>query len=175
MSEEISKIQQALIKYDLKLSPEEIQKFLGDIQAAQQYFPLSEQRALIIRLLYEWDMKKTEKIITLNSEACYIKHGPCVTTFGILGIDWPGFFDTCVGIIHEMGWNIYFVKGFYLTRRKENLGIILIGIKTEGDDSYNQLHSQRETILSKIHQAAVGTSAKTYLLSEEIRKLTIFK
>ncbi len=174
MNEEISKIQQALVKYDLKLSPGKVQKFLEDIQQAQQYFPLSEQRALIIRLLYEWDSRKAEKIITLNSEACRIQHGPCVTTFGILSIDWPGFFDTCVGIIHEMGWNIYFVKGFYFSRQKETLGIILIGIRTEGDDSYKRLLSQRETILSKIHQAAVGTSAKTYLLSEEIRKLTIY-
>ena len=167
-------IEQALGKYGVDLSPEQIQKYVDDIQLAQQYFPISEQRTLIIKLLIEWESRRDEKIITITSEACHIRGGLCVTTFGVLSVDWPGLADTCIGIIHEMGWNIYFVKGISMVRQKENLGIILIGIRTDTEDSHDQIVNQKEIILKKIHQAAVGTRAKTYLLSEEIRKLEIY-
>lgn len=167
-------IRQALGKYDVDLPPEQIQKYIDDIQLAQQYFPVSEQRALIIKLLIEWESRREEKIITITSEACHIKGGLCVTTFGVLSVDWPGLADTCIGIIHEMGWNIYFVKGISIIRQEEDLGIILIGILTDTEDSHDRIVKQKEILLSKIHQAAVGTRAKTYLLSEEIRKLEIY-
>jgi len=174
MKSYLSEIQQALTKYNLRLSEEKVHKFLDDIQLAQQHFPMSEQRALIIKLLTDWESRKEKKIITATSEACYIREGPCVTTFGVLSVDWPGLFNSCSGVIHEMGWNIYFIKGISLTRQNENLGIILIGVRTDKEDSRQKLLEQTEVILDKIHQAAVGTKAKTYLLSEEIRKLEIY-
>ena len=174
MKSYIDEIQQALTKYNVRLSQEQIHKFLDDIQLAQQYFPVSEQRALIIKLLTEWESRRQEKIITVTSEACHIKGGLCVTTVGVLSVDWPGLSDTCIGVIHEMGWNIYFVKGIAMSRQNENLGIILIGVRTDGEESHQQLSTQIQTILEKIHQAAVGTSAKTYLLSEEIKKLEFY-
>jgi len=174
MKSYLSEIQQALTKYDLRLSQEKVHKYIDDIQLAQQHFPMSEQRALIIKLLDDWESCKDKKVIVVTSEACHLSGGTCVTTFGILSVDWPGLFDSCSGVIHEMGWNIYFIKGISLTRQNENLGIILIGVKTDSEDSHRQLIDQKDTILTKIHQAAVGTQAKTYLLSEEIRKLEIY-
>ena len=167
-------IQLALTKYDLQLTQEEIHKYLDDIQLSQQYFPMSEQRALIIKLLTKWESRREEKIISETSEACHIQGGLCVTTFGVLSVDWPGLFDSCAGVVHEMGWNIYFIKGISLTRQNENLGIVLIGVKTESDSSHEKIIGHCKTILTKIHQAAVGTSAKTYLLTEEIRKIEIY-
>ena len=174
MKSQLTEIQQALTKYNLQLTQEDIHKFIDDIQLAQQYFPNSEQRALIIKLLKEWESRRDEKILTVTSEACRIKGGVCVTTFGILSVDWPGLFDSCAGVIHEMGWNIYFIKGISMNRRSENLGIVLIGVQTDTEKTYDELASQKETILAKIHQAAVGTRAKTFLMSEEIRKLEIY-
>jgi len=174
MKSHLTQIQQALKKYDLQLTQEEIHKFIDDIQISQQFFPLGEQRALMIKLLKEWESRKDEKIITITSEACEIHGRACVTTFGVLSVDWPGLFDSCAGVVHEMGWNIYFIKGISLERQNENLGIVLIGVQTESDESHDRITTQCSTILTKIHQAAVGTSAKTYLLSEEIRKLEIY-
>ena len=174
MENHISDIKQALVKYDLDLNTDQIHKYIDDIQLSQQYFPLNEQRALIIKLLNEWESRREEKIITATAEACNIKHGPCVTTFGVLSVDWPGLSDTCIGIIHEMGWNIYFAKGISMVRQKENLGIMLIGVRTDDEEFHGQIISQKEVILNKIRQAAVGTRAKTYLLSEEIRKLEFY-
>ena len=170
----LKEVQQALTKYNINLSSEDIDKYLGDIQLAQQYFPITEQRALIIKLLNDWESRREEKIITETSEACRIEGGVCVTTYGILSVDWPGLFDSCAGVVHEMGWNIYFIKGISVTRQNENLGIVLIGVKTDADDAHDKLIGQSDTIITKIHQAAVGSRAKTMLLSEEIRKLEIY-
>ena len=174
MCSQILDIKHALTKYDLHLSGNQVNQYLDAIQTAQQYFPVCEQRALIIKLLCNWEASKNQKIIVVTSEACNIKGSVCVTTFGILSVDWPGLFDSCAGVIHEMGWNIYFIKGISLIHQNENLGIILIGVMTDKDDTHQSLIKQKEIIQTKIHQAAVGTSAKTALLSEEIRKIEIY-
>ena len=174
MKSHLTEIKQALTKYNIRLSEENIQKFVDTIQLSQQYFPKSEQHALIIKLLTEWETRKNEKIIATTSEACRIQGGPRVTTFGILSVDWPGLFDSCSGVIHEMGWNIYFTKGISIAHPVENLGIVLIGILTDKEETHQKLLDQIHTILSKILQAAVGTRAKTYLLAEEIRKLEFY-
>ncbi|MBN2031551.1 hypothetical protein JW824_15070 [bacterium] len=174
MKSEFLEIEQALPKYDLHLSTHKIHDLLNEIEKAQQYFPVGEQQALIIKLLCDWQTNKGEKIITATSEACRLEGGICVTTFGVLSVDWPGLFDACSGVIHAMGWNIYFIKGISLVVNKEKLGIILIGIKTDKKVSHKRLIGQTQTILSRIHRAAVGTSAKTYLISEEIQKLEIY-
>jgi len=174
MCSQMLDIQHAITKYDLHISGNQVNQFLDAIQIAQQYFPIIEQRALIIKLLCDWETSKGQKIIVVTSEACNIKGGVCVTTFGILSVDWPGLFDSCAGVIHEMGWNIYFMKGISLIHQNENLGIVLIGVMTDKEDTHQSLINQKEIIHTKIHQAAVGTSAKTALLSEEIRKLEIY-
>ena len=69
MENHISEIKKALSKYDVDLSNEHIHKYLDDIQLSQQYFPLPEQRALMIKLLNEWESRRQEKIITVTAEA----------------------------------------------------------------------------------------------------------
>ncbi len=170
----INEIQQALKKYDLDLDEKEIKEYIHHIEHAQQYFPLSEQRALIIKLLNEWENRKDKKVINTTSEACNIKHGPCVTTFGILSVDWPGLSDTCLGIIHEMGWNIYFTKSIIINYKDEDLGIILIGVKTDDEESYSRLRGQCDTILKKIYLAAEGATTKTFLISEQMKKIELY-
>ncbi len=170
----IEDIQKALAKYALQIPNSEVEKGLKMIYDSQQYFPKAEQHALIIKLLNDWHHRKNEKIIIIRSEACNIKHGPCVTTFGILSVDWPGFSDACLGIIHESGWNIYFVKGISMNAEGEELGIILIGVLTDSEEDHHRLTKQATLIVQKIKDAAVGTGAKTYLLAEETKKLEMY-
>jgi len=174
MTDPVKEIQTALQNYNLKLSMPKLKDYLSNIHEAQQYFPLHAQHALIIKLLDKWEKRKNEKIVTAGSEFCHIQGGTCVYTFGILGLDWPGLSNSCSGVINQMGYNIYFIEGFSIKRKSKNLGLVLIGIRTDKEDAYKQLMDQTKTILSKLHQAAVGTSAKAYLLSEEIRKLEIY-
>lgn len=174
MNNFLEAVKEELGKYSLKLPVEKIREYIDLIHDAQQYFPLSAQRAMAIKLLYDWKASKDKKIQSVTSEACRIDGGPCVTTFGVLGVDWPGFHDTCSGIVHEMGWNIYFTKGFSLGIGDVDLGIILIGVRTDIDEEHRRIAEQTDIIISKFHQAALGSTAKTYLLKEEIRKLEIY-
>ncbi len=160
--------------YNLELTPTKLQTYYDSINEAIQYFPISTQQALVIKLLSDWKGKRNKKIITVKTEVCHLKDGTCITTFGILSPDWPGLSNSCAGVIHEMGWNIYFIEGFSIQEGKLDLGVVLIGVRTEKEDAYQQLLNQTKTILNKLHQAAVGTSAKAYLLSEEIKKLEIY-
>lgn len=160
--------------YDLQLNQTKLRNYYNCINDAIQYFPISTQQALMIKLLDEWKNQKKEKIVTVKTEVCHLKDGTCITTFGILSPDWPGLSNSCAGVLHEMGWNIYFIEGFSINEGKHNLGVVIIGVRTEKKDAYRQLLKQTKTILDKLHQAAVGSSAKAYLLSEEIRKLEIY-
>jgi len=174
MESSLSEIQQRLSSFAIELSPEEIREHENRMEAAQQYFPLPAQKAIAIKLIMDWEQNKTKKIITACSEVCYIQGGPCVTSFGILSQDWPGLSNACLGVIHEMGWNIYFMKGFSINYQDIPLGIMIIGIRTDDEDIYKQLLAQTEKIESKLRQAAVGDSGKTYLLNEEMRKIEIY-
>ncbi len=174
MNKHIQEIQKELEKYSLKLSDKQISFYIDFIFDAQQFFPISAQRAMIIKLLDDWKKSKDKKILTVKSEVCGNLGSLCVTTFGVLGVDWPGFYNTCSGIIHEMGWNIYFTKGFLMKWEKIKLGIILIGILTETEKERKEIRKQTDTIISKIHRAGIGTQAKTYLLNEEIKKIEIY-
>lgn len=174
MEEAFTDIKQRLSDFGIDLSEEQIRIHEERMEEAQQYFPLPAQKALAITLLTDWEAKKSKKIITACSQVCYIKDGPCVTSFGILSQDWPGLSNACLGVIHEMGWNIYFMKGFSINYQDTPLGIVIIGIRTDDEAVYKTLMAQTEKIESKLRQAAVGDSGKAYLLNEEMRKLEIY-
>jgi len=160
--------------YELDLSDEKIHKYLKEINGAQQNFPIYQQQSLFIKLLTEWESRKNKKIIIATAEACRTKKGGSVVTFGVLSVDWPGLYDTCTGVLHEMGWNIYFAKGISLIKNKEDLGIVLIGVATKDSADRDKLMKNRSDIIAKIKNAAVGTRGKTFLLTEEFKKLELY-
>lgn len=174
MGQNIQAIETALKNVSVELPTETLKEYINEIKEAQELFPQTEQDALIVRLLNEWKKKKNEKIITVTSDVCLLAGKRCLTCFGILSHDWPGLSNACLGVINEMGWNIYFVKGFSFIYHKQQLGIVIIGIRTDQDAIYKRILGQTATILTKLHQAAVGTGAKAYLIAEEIRKLEIY-
>ncbi|HDQ44275.1 MAG TPA: hypothetical protein ENN17_02085 [bacterium] len=174
MQKSIRQIQEALNSYSIALSGEELQSRIDVIKKAQEYFPLDKQRALAIKLMLDWEAHPQRKIITASSEICYVKGGPCVTSFGILSRDWPGLSHACLGVLHEMGWNVYFMKGFSLTHLDTPLGIVILGVRTDDEKVYRQLIGQTSEIEEKLRQAAVQDGGKAVLLNEEIRKLEIY-
>jgi hypothetical protein len=151
-----------------------IQETLTELEESQRLFPESAQNALIVRLLHDWKLKKDERMIVSTIVDCRNGSGFCVHFFGILTSDWPGLSNTCLGVIHQMGWNIDFIKAFSLIRTAEQLGVVLIGIKTDDEEQHKRLIGHSPIIFSRLQQAVVGTSAKAFLLSEEIRKLEIY-
>ncbi|HGY12189.1 MAG TPA: hypothetical protein ENK36_07480 [Desulfobacterales bacterium] len=169
------KLEAALKRYNLSIKEPTLQTFFKEILSSENILPDFEQQALMLKLISNWKLRKDEKII---AEIVDIKTGDSgnslVTIFGVLSVDWPGLFDACTGVIHEVGWNISFVKGLSLPGQHENIGIVLIGIAISDKETLDKIKKDKNLIISKINQAAVGTKAKTYLLSEEFRKLEIY-
>jgi len=174
MPDLIDKIHAILSNLDPPPSKPQVQDFLGEIDESLAVFPETEQKALQVSLLNEWQSNRESKIISSVSRTCSNGSGGCLHLFGILSPDWPGLSNTCLGVIHETGWNVDYVKAFKLTRPSETLGIMLIGIRTKTVGEHDRLTVQAPQIFAKLQRAAIGTSAKAFLLSEEIRKLEVY-
>jgi len=169
-------IDQTLKKYKLNLPPQKYSSYIKDIIKSEELFPVHEQFALMLKLISTWEDKKGLKIIAEIVDLTVHENSSkkTITVLGVLSVDWPGLFDACTGVVHEVGWNISFVKGLSLPGKHDNIGIVLIGIETQDKKTLKKLWEQKDLIISRINQAAVGTKAKTYLLSEEFRKLEIY-
>jgi hypothetical protein len=161
---------------DLSPPPSEnsIRRLLAELDIARQSFPRSGQEALLVRLLSQWELDRDQKIVASGFLECPAAGGRCVHFFGILSADWPGLSNACLGVVHDMGWNVDYVSAFNLVREAETLGIVVIGIRIADDDAHRDLDSRSALLLSRLRQAAVGTGAKASLLSEEMRKLEIY-
>ncbi len=160
--------------FNLSFSNEKIAKDLSNINEALHFFPESIQNALIIKLIADWKSKKTSDIVSVNTEICRTQGGPCIMMFGVLSPDWPGLSNNCMGVINEMGYNIYFVKGFSITIKQNTLGLIILAIRFDSENDYDKLIGKTEEIIKRLKSAAEGSSAKAHLLAEEIGKLEIY-
>ncbi len=175
MEKELTEIQEILHSlFDINISREKIAKSLSNINESLHFFPEHLQQSLIIKLISEWKKQKTRDSVSASTEICRIQGGPCITMFGVLSPDWPGLSNTCMGVINEMGYNIYFVKGFSLTIKSDTLGVIIIAIRIDQEEIYDELLNQSGEIIERLRSAASMDSAKAFLISEEIGKLEIY-
>jgi hypothetical protein len=142
----------------------------SDIRKARQAFPPGAQTRFLVHMLTVWEKRRKNEPIVVDSKEC----GDRTILFGVLSRDWPGLSSTCLGVLHEIGWNVDFVNGFTLKRKKDTLGVVLIGIQAGSRDVRRQLAAQSGLIVDKLLKAAEGSKAKAHLLAEEMRKLEIY-
>ncbi len=157
------------------IDKEQLRYYIGEINYSQRFFPVKNQRELIVALLKKWDQLRGsgEDIVVLKASA---PEGPFPKTqsYGILAYDWPGLADTCLGLFHERDWNVYFVKAFTLHHREANLGVILIGIFLTDEEQERKLNEDEKEIFKDIKYVASGSLSKQSLIAEEIKKLRIY-
>lgn len=170
----IEQLQKSLKKAGYRISSGEIAAYIQKFESSQDSFPVIEQYALMIKLIEEWKKRGEEKILIIPTEYQFAPDAPPAVTFGIISSDWPGLSDSCIGVIHEKGWNVYMAVGVTLPDFAGELGIILVCILPMNEERYLHLKSQKEQIISDIKKASVGNITKVYLLSEEIKKLQIY-
>ncbi|MBN1348341.1 hypothetical protein JXJ21_02960 [candidate division KSB1 bacterium] len=168
-------LKNTLKKYHISVSASEAEKYIQEIKLAQQHFPEKEQQALIVKLLKEWDSRnEIDKILIFPIMVTKPASIPIAHVFGIISSDWPGLSDSCIGVIHEKGWNIYSAVGLTISHREEKLGILLICLLFDAQEGYALLQAQTNRIIDDIKKAAVGSKTKESLLSEEIKKLQLY-
>lgn len=166
---------QNLSQLGYNLKKEQILTYIEQIKKTQELFPTIEQYSLIIQLIESWKTRQSEKILILTNE--YPRDTqilPRAVTFGIISSDWPGLSDSCIGVIHEKGWNVHLTRGLSIHLGEDKLGIVIACIIAQTREKYEELIKQRENIISDIRQASVGNITKVYLLGEEIKKLQIY-
>lgn len=163
-----------LKRYSISITSSEARRYMQEIKLSQNYFPQKEQYALIVKLLKSWEKRGEEKILIFAAPFAAQKSFPTAYVFGIVSSDWPGLSNSCIGVIHEKGWNIHFANGITIKHRDETLGVMLIGILLENEHDLIRLQNQSNEIIANIKNASVGSQTKRYLLEEEIKKLQIF-
>ncbi|MEW6455843.1 MAG: hypothetical protein AB1410_03895 [Acidobacteriota bacterium] len=171
---EVDQVKRELERKGVHLSESKISEYLKGIENTQQYFPFERQQSLVINLLLEWEKRKNEKILIITDEFHKESPFPSSVAIGILSSDWPGLSDTSIGIFHEKGWNIYFVKGISLVHSGEKLGLVLISLLFNAREEREKFLKEKEEILLDIKKASVGEISKTFLLSEETKKIKLY-
>ncbi len=155
------------------ITKEDLKKYVREINLSQRAFPVKEQREAIVALLKAWDeVSGTQKIVLLSQD--FGEEFPKLKAYGVISHDWPGLADTTMGLFHEKGWNIYFIKAFSVEHRGEDLGVILIAIRVESQQSMEKLRQDEEDILKNIEYVITGSLSKQSLIAEEIKKLKIY-
>jgi len=158
---------------EISVSKEDLKKYVQEINLSQKAFPIKEQREAMVALLKAWDeATNRENIILLSRD--FGEDYPKLRVYGVLSHDWPGLADTTMGLFHEKGWNIYFIKAFSMEHLGQDLGIILIAIRVETEDKMEKLRQDEEDILGNIEYVITGSLSKQSLIAEEIKKLKIY-
>ncbi len=158
---------------EISISKEDLKKYVQEINLSQKAFPIKEQREAMVALLKAWDEASGEESIVMLSKEFGSEY-PKLKVYGVLSHDWPGLADTTMGLFHEKGWNIYFIKAFSLEHLGQDLGIILIAIRVESQQKMEKLIKDEEDILSNVEYVITGSLSKQSLIAEEIKKLKIY-
>ncbi len=143
------------------------------ISKAWRFFPQKKKEKIFTSLLKRWIASKDPSIFFLP-EIRKDKKVPFVVPLCVLSSDWPGLSDSCIGVIHEKGWNLSYIESFVIEYEKKELGIILLIIKIKTEKELKKFCNDRGEILKDLRVVATGSKAKTSLLAGETRKLEIY-
>ena len=143
------------------------------IDKAGKVFPEKEKEEIVTSLLEKWIETKKSAIFYFP-DIKKNKKVPFVVPLCVLSPDWPGLSASCIGVLHEKGWNLSYIESFVIEYEKQKLGIILLVIKIRTKSDLTKFFNERSTILKNLKVVATGSKAKTSLLGGETRKLEIY-
>ena len=138
-----------------------------------EILPQKEKDEIVTTLLKQW--KSSNKLtVFLFPEITRDSKIPIVVPLGILSSDWPGLSDSCIGVLHEKGWNLSYIEAFIIEYERQELGVILLTIVIKTENELRKFLSNKDDILKDLKVVATGSKAKTTLLAGETRKLEIY-
>lgn len=136
-------------------------------------FPQDKKREIISSLLKNYANSKKSTIFHLPTIRKNSKL-PFLLTLSIVSSDWPGLSDSCIGVLHERGWNISYIEAFVADWNEKKLGIILLGLEIKSKKELNEFLKDKNHILRNLQIVATGSGAKSSLLAGETKKLEIY-
>lgn len=164
-------IEKTLRKYKVHVSKRKLSNYLKEIKRAEEPFPYEDELTLCAALLEKWEQDTEKKTVVLIPPAPKKKEFPLIYAFGVLSPDWPGLSDSCLGVVHEKGWNVHSLKGKVIDRSGKSLGIVLIAIEVNSPVELDRLKKERDGMALSLKRSSLGSLAKTFLLVHETRKI----
>lgn len=170
--DEVVELHHILKEKLIKISQKDIKEKINKISDSQQIFPILQQRALLIRLLVNYERTKKKEVIIL--EELKKTSWPKTMILGVLGEDWPGMSNSILGIVHHKGRNVLFVRGFTVEYKLKIIGIVILAFNLDSRDEYRQFVFDEKELVSKIKEASIGSRSKSVLLEDETVKFEIY-
>ncbi len=147
---------------------------LVTIRKARAFFPQAKELALLRRACNTWRTKKTGVALEIDLFPPKI---PCrfrkICAITVVSDDWPGMGETCLGIVHERGWNVHYAQGMVLQENDQDLGVFIMAIGIESDEGLRQISAELKDIESELLSLSIGRRAKMLLIAKEAKKLAL--
>lgn len=127
---------------------------------------------IISNLFTAWQREKDKKNLILYIPREKIKTFPNIYPFGVLGVDWPGILETVASVVHNMDWNLCYIRGFTLTSDGKKLFIFLLGVEVNSAEMFQKFNRNKDHIrrtLELLAESKMGD--KQRVLLKELRKL----
>jgi hypothetical protein len=128
------------------------------IRKARSAFPEKKKLLIISELAAKWKRSSKQTLFYLpnlkrNAEL------PSIVPLCILSSDWPGLSNSCIGVIHEKGWNLTYIEAFVLTFEEYELGVLLLAITIRSEEERRKFSKERERLLGDLEVVATGSKA----------------
>jgi hypothetical protein len=143
------------------------------IREARSVFPEKEKLRIISELLMRWQRSRKPTLfyfpdLRRNAEL------PFIAPLCILSSDWPGLSNSCIGVLHEKGWNLTYIEALVLEYENRELGVILLAITIRNKEELSKFSSEKRALLKDLEVVATGSKAKSSLLVGETKRLQIY-
>jgi len=177
MDKNLKKNEVALIKNILKeksvhIGEAKIRDTLKQIVSSQNVFPLTQQRALLVRLLQIFEKTKKKEVILLD-ELIGEKKLPATFILGVLAQDWQGMSNSILGIINQICKNVLFIKAFTVNLPKYPIGIVIIAFTIDSIEEYKIFEKNSKQLIKYIKEASRGSISKKLFMEDETIKFEI--
>ncbi len=133
---------------------------------------LEKEDKIISHLFTTWQQEKDKKNFILYIPEERINTFPNVYPIGVLGVDWPGILETVTSVVHNMDWNLCYIRGFTENYNNKKLFIFLLGVEINSSEMLKKFNKNKEYIkrtLELIAESKIET--KQRVLLKELKKL----
>jgi len=160
-------------KKETNIKKRGIKELQSEISNVWKVFPQEKKEKILTGLLKKRAKSKEPTLFVFPQIGDYEKV-PASVPLCILSSDWPGLSESCIGVLHERGWNLSYIEGFIIEYGGEKLGGIFLVINIATEIELKKFLEEKNNIIEDLRVVATGSKVKTSLLIGETRKLEIY-
>jgi len=167
-------LRRSLAEEKIRVSPGRLSLYMKELRGARRIFPLNHERAMFVGLMEKWRQVKDGKTVVRISQLKKRKMFPSTVSFGVLGSDWPGLSESCIGVLHQKGYNIGFAKGMVVEHHGQQLGVVIMAVEVNSREELDRLAADKKFLAETLSKSSIGSLAKAYLIARDGRRLETY-